>query len=462
MTSTQRVATVPGNGLVYRDGDIVLIAGGNDQPDETLAGELIAAMHGADTDAGLRRLARVLLDNDAAPPVAVVSLSASAISVFLYGELDLVTAAGRVSGAGAVLGRNERLSAGVGLAVVPTGVEPPQLPEWAALGSGAVSGSGVIVYPGAAPAQAQASPVDGASAVPTPAAQPAVEAEPAPAPAPDPEPAPEPVPAPEPTPEPVVAAPDPAPEPAPEPAPMPEPVVAAPAPDPAPAPEPEPEVAGEFAIPVGDEPSDAEPVEPFEVIPLGDDMDLSSREPLPVDTATDEGTPVEEAPDEPVALYARPVDVLGVLSPKGHFNHPEARYCSRSGVKMGASHTKVLVSGHRPPLGVLTFDDGATYTIQWNTVLGRDPFTDEAVRDQSAAPLVIVDDSQSVSRRHVLLELVDWDVLVSDLGSQNGTAISMGGEDERLLGRGERAVMRSGTAIRFGNRSFVYNEHHVR
>jgi len=392
----QRIAAVPGNGLVYRDGDVVLVVGGNETPDDTLAERLIAAMSGVGHAASVRALARLLLSEPSPPPVAVVAIDGRTASIFAFGDLDIVAGEQRLSSSGAVLGVNEQVDTTEGLAVIAAGTSPPEIPSWASLRSGAVSGAGVVVT-GGAPATA-AWPAEGELADGT------------------------------------LSEPD-----------GPSGVEDGPAPE---------QVRGEFEIPVVDEP------EGFEVISL--EPEPAPREPLPIDTGSDAADSDDRDAVVPGPAYAVPVEVLGVRSPRGHFNHPEARYCWRSGVKMGSGRTKALVTGVRPPLGVVTFDDGSTYTVQWNTVLGRDPFMDDTVRAQTAAPLVIVDDSQSVSRRHVFLELVDWDVLVSDLGSQNGTSIKAVDSPERLLGTGERVVMRSGTTIRFGNRSFVYDEHHVR
>lgn len=208
------------------------------------------------------------------------------------------------------------------------------------------------------------------------------------------------------------------------------------------------------AVDIGPEP-DVDEEAPFEVISLANG-DLSDRSPLPVATAD----PID---DEVSPAYERPVPVIGVYSPRGFFNHPDAKYCSRTGVKMGASMTKVFTEGPRPPLGVLTLDDGSTVTVRWNTVIGRDPTVDEMVRTGHAAPFVVSDIAQSVSRRHALLELVDWDVLISDLGSRNGTYVQSGPDEPlRKLAANERVVLDGGTIVHLGKRSFVYNEHHVR
>jgi hypothetical protein len=165
----------------------------------------------------------------------------------------------------------------------------------------------------------------------------------------------------------------------------------------------------------------------------------------------------------PLPLYARPVPVLGVLSPRGFFNHPEARYCSRSGVKIGASHTRAFVQGERPALGVISFDDGTSYTIKWDTVVGRNPELDERVVSGAAAGLALGDHEAAVSRRHLLLELREWDLLVSDLGTANGTFVRTRNQAEpRRLTSGEKVVISHADEVFLGDRSFVYHEHHTR
>jgi len=77
-----------------------------------------------------------------------------------------------------------------------------------------------------------------------------------------------------------------------------------------------------------------------------------------------------------VPAYAVPIQVLGVMSPRGYINHPVAKFCNRAGVKIGASETRTFTRGERPALGVFTMDDGSTYSVQWNTVIGRSGHVD--------------------------------------------------------------------------------------
>ena len=204
--------------------------------------------------------------------------------------------------------------------------------------------------------------------------------------------------------------------------------------------------------------ADEEPVSDFEVFDLTASEE-DRRDPLPVSTELPQ--PEETEPDRP-PRYDDPVIVKGVFSSKGHFNHPNAKYCSRSGVRMGAHQTLVLTDGPRPPLGVLTFDDGSTYTVQWNTIIGRDPLVDELVTSESAASLVVADPEQTVSRAHAFLELRDWDVYVSDRGSQNGTFVkSSEADDWRRIATEERVELTSGAQVRVGEKTFVYSPHHI-
>ncbi len=209
------------------------------------------------------------------------------------------------------------------------------------------------------------------------------------------------------------------------------------------------------------EPQVAEPEpqddQPFVAVSLSEPIDLSDLQPLP--TADVEVEAV--ASDQPA--YAVPQIVLGVLSPGGHFNHPEARYCSRTGVKMGASATRALTEGVRPPLGVLTFDNGSTYSVQHDTVIGREPETDERVENETAAPLSVLGDNQEVSRRHLFMELVDWDVFITDLDTANGTHIRESANQEvRRLVPGQRTALPGGAEVFIGTTRFQYHEHHVR
>ncbi|MEV0195677.1 protein kinase [Nonomuraea sp. NPDC050691] len=112
--------------------------------------------------------------------------------------------------------------------------------------------------------------------------------------------------------------------------------------------------------------------------------------------------------------------VYGMLCPQGHFNDPRLPDCAVCGVAMVGG---VWVRQARPPLGVLLVDDGQVLPLDRPYLVGRRPETAPEVEDGSAVPVPVDDREQSVSRRHLLVDMDGWDVVVVDLGSTNGTAL---------------------------------------
>lgn len=178
----------------------------------------------------------------------------------------------------------------------------------------------------------------------------------------------------------------------------------------------------------------------------------SSPEPLPIEAEILDSE--HQEPD-----YAQPVLVRGLVSSGGHFNHPFATYCRISGERLGVGKTWTSEIGERPPLGVFSFDDGRSYVVKWNTVIGRQPDVDDRVQEGNSAPLAL-DGELTMSRAHLAIELEEWDVAVVDL-SANGTELIRGGESEGPIRRGERVVLQSGDELRLGDRSCVYHSHYV-
>jgi FHA domain len=177
----------------------------------------------------------------------------------------------------------------------------------------------------------------------------------------------------------------------------------------------------------------------------------------------DPGTPftavllMPDASAEPVPA-APPKDdrvqVTGVLCKNGHFNDPNVNYCAVCGISM-AQQTLVSLQGPRPPLGLLLLDDGSTFRLDADYVAGRDPGADPDVAAERARPLKLADGQ--VSRRHLRIALVGWEVQVVDLGSANGTAICLPGDPQpRRLAAHEPLVVRPGTRVEIGGRWFRY------
>jgi hypothetical protein len=164
--------------------------------------------------------------------------------------------------------------------------------------------------------------------------------------------------------------------------------------------------------------------------------------PVPAPTVID--YPDAEAQQNPSAPL-----VLGIHCRNGHFTDPDTRACVICGTesrRLGAEPEP----GPRPALGVLILDDGTTLPVDCDYVIGRNPSKDESVASGAARPLRVSDDLGSVSRVHARIELNAWQVLLTDLGSGNGTHVQ-----PRGAAAPQRLEPQVPMAIQPGTRFFV-------
>ncbi len=149
--------------------------------------------------------------------------------------------------------------------------------------------------------------------------------------------------------------------------------------------------------------------------------------------------------------------VYGRLCPDKHLNDPRALFCVVCGARI-AARTGVLVEGDRPPLGVLVFEDGPTYTVDGDYLIGRDPGSDRRVCSGQLRPITVTDQLLSVSRAHLEIRSAGWDVMCMDAGSTNGSYLAQPGQPvwSRLLA-GRPSLLVPGTRVRIGHRGFVFD-----
>jgi len=199
--------------------------------------------------------------------------------------------------------------------------------------------------------------------------------------------------------------------------------------------------------PVHDRPPGGRDGVDFTAVSLLDVEPSEAAAPLPVSGA-------EAAAD------AGGVEVQGIWCSRRHFNDPRAAYCSICGISM-VHQTHNLVRGRRPPLGVLVLDDGSTFGVDDEYVLGREPEIDAEVLSGSMVPLVVDDPGRSVSRVHARLTLQEWDVRISDAGSANGTYVAAPGSvDWERLEPDQPRTLEPGGRVRLGERELVFDSHH--
>jgi hypothetical protein len=181
------------------------------------------------------------------------------------------------------------------------------------------------------------------------------------------------------------------------------------------------------------------------------------RVPLPIATP-----PRPVAPE--VAPAPHPVDdgrvrVMGVYCKNGHFDDPSARYCAICGISM-AQQTLLPRLGPRPPLGVLVLDEGSIFSLDTDYVIGRAPLRDRDVEAGTARPLRIEDANGVLSRIHARIRLDGWQVQVVDLGSANGTGVWAPGDTAwRRIPPQTPIAIPPGTQVGFGRRQLRYESH---
>ncbi|WP_433599658.1 FHA domain-containing protein [Nocardia sp. CA-135953] len=144
------------------------------------------------------------------------------------------------------------------------------------------------------------------------------------------------------------------------------------------------------------------------------------------------------------------VKVLGFKCARAHPSDPRSAFCTVCG--MPVDQTQQLIEVVRPPLGMLVLDDGMTYMLAADAVLGRDPEHSEQAR-RGMVPLKVEDSSGGMSRAHAEVLLVNWDVSLVDRGSTNGTRTRLPGyRDWIRLPPHQPMGLIPGTEIMIGNR----------
>lgn len=398
-----RVAVTPGVDIVCRTGHTVFVGRSSDPAEQAVLEELVSVVQ----DAGSGR--------DVVRAVAATALRAAAVNVPSFGLLALTDAGPAVllqGDAGATWGVGGEESglhgseaSTIAERLLPSSVTSVELsfpdsgqPDTLSdLGAGVVRGSGVrVLLQGGDVASGVAEPEPPTVAQTTPASTP-VEA----------------------------------------------------IPDQPPAPQP-----AELSASAIDHDGAPDPAPQFEIFAL----EPTDAEQVSAPASGTETGPVPPAPQAPTLPSRQPVLVEGIHCSRGHFNNPRALYCSICGIAM-VHQTHRPVRDTRPPLGVLVTDDGLVFSIDGDFVIGREPEASPEVKQGAATPLQLDDPALSMSRVHLHVRLVGWDVYLEDADSANGTFVT--GTDnvqQRLLARQPTKVL-PGSLIAIGGRTVSFESH---
>ncbi|MEU0504655.1 FHA domain-containing protein [Nocardia sp. NPDC005998] len=174
--------------------------------------------------------------------------------------------------------------------------------------------------------------------------------------------------------------------------------------------------------------------------------------PIPVPVRTRGVVPVVMPDDGGVV-------VRGFMCSRQHLNDPRVSFCAVCGIRMDQL-TCVLTEGIRPPLGLLMLDDGTSFVLDNDIVLGREPEHAAAV-GRGARPIRLPDRSGGMSRAHVQIRLVEWEVTAIDQGSANGTYIRMPGHQEWIRAMPNHpTTLVAGCQILLGGRVLTFDSQH--
>jgi hypothetical protein len=176
---------------------------------------------------------------------------------------------------------------------------------------------------------------------------------------------------------------------------------------------------------------------------------------LPAPATAD--APTEAATEAAATGFEAPGSALvdGVYCPRGHFTDPESSVCVVCGTRL--PETTTTRKGVRPQLGSLVLDDGTTFRLDQDGVLGRQPDVDEEVKSGRVRGLRLSDPSGTVSRAHAIVRIVGWKVTLADRRSQNGTYVAAGDSEEFEEVSPDRPVpLAPGNRVQLGERTLVY------
>jgi hypothetical protein len=135
--------------------------------------------------------------------------------------------------------------------------------------------------------------------------------------------------------------------------------------------------------------------------------------------------------------------VMAVRCPRSHLTSAYSAQCRICG---DAIDEQVPNEVPRPTLGRLVLSTGETVILDRDVILGRAPESTE--EDPAVRPnLVRLTDSGEVSRMHVRVTLDGWQPLLRDLGSSNGTTLTLSSSSPQQLRPQEDYLLEPGCEV---------------
>jgi hypothetical protein len=136
-----------------------------------------------------------------------------------------------------------------------------------------------------------------------------------------------------------------------------------------------------------------------------------------------------------------------------HFNPSYATTCRICGQAI-PRQTPFMIP--RPQLGQLRLSTGDVVPLDRGVLMGRAPRSDAVDRDRPHL-IKLPSAENDISRMHVEVRLEGWHVIVTDLGSLNGTVVTRPGTPPETLRPHEGLTVEPGTTVTLADEiSFRY------
>lgn len=146
--------------------------------------------------------------------------------------------------------------------------------------------------------------------------------------------------------------------------------------------------------------------------------------------------------------------VHGVRCVNGHPNPPAATHCRLCDGMVAETEP---VTMPRPVLGALAFSNGMRVALDRSAVIGRSPRTERVSVNEIPQLVVVPSPESDISRSHLEVRLEGWHVIVIDLGSTNGTVVTLPGQAPERIRPHEECPIVPGTTVSLADElSFTY------
>ncbi len=155
--------------------------------------------------------------------------------------------------------------------------------------------------------------------------------------------------------------------------------------------------------------------------------------------------PAKHLASQPAAA-ATGDEIMAAMCHRGHANPPSNRHCRLCRGPVDPATAKLVP---RPTLAGVATNRGEFTNLQVPVVFGRSPKHDGV--PAGARLKAVASPTKDISRNHLLLTAKDWDVVVTDLNSTNGTTVKPPSGQPFILSDGKTVKIELGTILELGD-----------